>query len=325
MPKILGRLFATGQPETRRREHRRRRLARRLTQAIDEAMSNGQRTRAALLADRATGLSPGHPRLAECLARFRLAQGRPETALRIIEGCGQPPASLRMLRAVCLILVGRRADAHADLLRWSERASAPLDARLLLGFLEWQLGDTPAALRAWRRNLRHLDDPRTIMALLLAAVQRDRPEQAELWARRLGTAGTAGPGPEADLVLASLGLPRRRGACEFGPEQANALAIELMTAQRAIGPLVEAQRLAPHPPTARLVRDAIIEALDELGDRAAACEALTRLSLVLDEPDRAALWARRGLEANPMSATLALLVADLTAPAQPPAGREQAA
>jgi tetratricopeptide (TPR) repeat protein len=284
-------------------------------------MTHGQRARAEQIARRASGLSARHPRLAECLARLRLAQGRPETALRIIEGCREVRASLRLLRATCLITVGRRAEAQADLLRWSEQASAPLDARLLLGLMERQAGDQAEAQRTLRRNLRHLEDPRTITALLLQGVLRERPRLVAMWADRLRAcreASCAG-GPDPDLVLASLGMPGRTSEVEPTPEQANALAVELIMNERAIGPLVEAQRLSPHAPTARLLRDAIVEALDDLDDTADACEALARLSIVLGERDDAVRWARRGLEANPMSASLALLVADLMAEMQPAA------
>ncbi len=142
-----------------------------------------------------------------------------------------------------------------------------------------------------------------------------------MWADRLRAcreASCAG-GPDPDLVLASLGMPGRAGEGEPSPEQATALAVELIMNEQAIGPLVEAQRLSPHAPTARLLRDAIAEALDDLDDTAGACEALARLSIVLAERDDAVRWARRGLDANPMSAPLALLVADLIAEMQPAA------
>lgn len=266
-----------------------RRVARGLADAIDRAMALGFLEHADKLAATAAGLAPGYPRLAEPLARLRLAQGDPETALSIIDGCRALPASLRLLRATCLLLLGARAEAQIDLQRWSGRSSAPLDARLLLGLLQWQDGDDASAIRTLVRNLKHLEDPRTLQALVLISVHRRQTEQAQVWAQRLrDCSAAAGSLPDVDMMLQSLGMAGVEPDAEPTPEQVNALAMELITFEPAIGVLTESQRRRPHPPTARLIRRAIQQALPDLADKPAAIEALARISLVVGELDPAA-------------------------------------
>ena len=288
-------------------------LARKLADAIDRAVALGLWDHADRLARSAAPLATGYPRLVEPLARLRLAQGDPETALRMIETCRTPPASLRMLRATCLLFLGSRTEAHLDLYRWSARASAPLDARLLLGLMERD-GKDATAVRTLLRNLRHLEDPRTLQALLLISTQRGRPEQAEVWAGRLrngGPGGSEGAAEISDLMLQSLGMPGLRADTEPTADQANALAMELITFEPAIATLTEAQRRRPHLPTALLLARAIEQALPDLSDQATALHAMARLSVLLGDYEAARSWARQGLAANPMSATLVLLVEEL--------------
>ena len=132
--------------------------ARALADAIDRAMDMGLWEHAERIARSALRLAPASARLSEQLARLRLAQGRPETALTIIDSPwaqGEMYASLRLLRAVCLVQVGRKQSAHSDLLRWSKKSTAPLDARLMLALLEWEAGDDHAATLSLLRNLKH--------------------------------------------------------------------------------------------------------------------------------------------------------------------------
>jgi hypothetical protein len=89
-----------------------RRLARRLADAIDRAMALGLWEHADRLARTAASLAPGYARLAEPLARLRLAQGDPETAIRVIDcGCFEPPATsfwVRGPRRTLICTDGRR-------------------------------------------------------------------------------------------------------------------------------------------------------------------------------------------------------------------------
>jgi tetratricopeptide (TPR) repeat protein len=289
------------------------RLARRLADAIDRAMALGLWEHADRLARTAASLAPGHARLSEPLARLRLAQGDPETALQVIDGCRSLPASLRLLRATCRLQLGARPEAQLDLQRWGTRSSAPLDARLLLGLLEWRDGDD-AANRTLLRNLKHLEDPRTLQALLLVSLHGGRDEQAASWAQRLRIcyAGGATGGQTIDVMLESLGLPGVQRDAEPTREQVAALAMELITFEPAIETLTEAQHRKPHAPTMTLIRRAIEQALPDLCDTASALFQLARLSLLAGDPESSRHFAQRGLEENPMSAPLAMLLGRLT-------------
>lgn len=288
-------------------------IARTLAEDIDRAINAGRWDHAEQLADAAGRLAPDCARLSEQLARLRLTRGDAETALRIVEGCRAMPSSLRLLRAVCLWLVGERIEAHLDLHRWSAKASAPLDARLLLGLIELRLGDVDRSIEALQRNLRHLEDPRSLEALILVHLLNDRPDQADAWAQRLRRRSCIGAvAPEADPLLRSLGMPGLPDEAEPTQEHVANLAMELICFEPAIHALVTAQHSRFHLPTVRLLAPAIAKALPDLNDASAGMHALARLSLLQGERQQARRWAERGLAQNPMSAPLAIMLRELS-------------
>ncbi len=316
MPGLLARLrqWAVPRgPDRGRDAGQARRVARRLAAAIEKA---GDAAAAGRYAERGARFAAKSARLTECLARLHLSGGDPETALRTIDGCRSRPASLRLLRAACLLLLGQRAEAHLDLLHWSARATAPLDARVLLALLEWQRGHHDDAIRSLQRNLRHLDDPRTLAALVLVCAHRGRSGQVAFWASRLREAARVGGthgAPDVEILLQSLGLPGRAGEASPVRQEIDSLAMELLTAEPAIPALVEAQRLRPDPATIALLRQALERTHGDLADQSAGAEALSRLALLEGDRDATARWARRGLDLNPMSASLTRLANELDA------------
>lgn len=257
------------------------------------------------LAASALRLAMKHPSIADRLARLRLTQGNPDLALAMIESCHKQTAGLRLLRIACLIQLGRKAEAHAELHRWSKRSAAPLDARLLLALLEWEAGDPEAARQAVLRNLKHMEDPRSLELLMLLALHQSRCEPAEKWAQRLRTCAATSPEtPDIDLLFRSLNLSLAHHEAEPPAVQVNGLAMELVMAEPVIPVLVEAQRLQPRRSAARLLCRAIEAALPELSDRAAAFEALMNLEVLLDNHETARNWAERAHELSPMSVSL---------------------
>ena len=315
---ILGRVRRRSSVETSsvdqpRPPQHERQLARTLAEGIDRAMNARLWDHAERLADAAGRLAPNCARLSEQWARLRLIRGEAETALRIVDGCRTMPASLRLLRAECLWLVGERFEAHLDLHRWSAKAAAPLDARLLLALIELQLGDVDRSIEALQRNLRHLEDPRTLEALILVHLLNDRPDQAEAWAQRLRCRRHLGDAaPEADPMLRSLGMPGLPYEAEPTVEDVANLAMELICFEPAIDVLVAAQHSQLHLPTVRLLAPAIAQALPDLNDASAGMYALARLSLLQGQRQEARRWAERGLAQNPMSAPLAIMLRELS-------------
>ncbi len=304
------------------------RLARRLGDAIDQAAMAGRWEESARLAAEAAPLAARSARLTAVVARLRLSQGDPETALRLIEACRPRSASLRLLRATCQVLLGQRTEASLDLLRWSRQSGAPLEARMMLALMERDRDGT-MSLQALQRNLHQMEDPRTIEALLLLSVLRRRPQQTEAWAGRLAT-GSVGSdeAPVARIMLESLGMSSAAVAEGHTADEVAALAMEMIALERAIPVLTEAQRRRPHAPTIRLLRRAVELSLPDLADQGTALHSMARLSLLLGERREAREYAERGRAANPMSAALAILAMQLAeeapAPAEPVA-LEQAA
>ena len=127
-----------------------RQLAHSFANAIDQAMALRKWQQAQRLADASSRLAPDNARLSEQLARLKLIQGDPETALAIVESCNTLPASLRLLRAVCQWLLGSKVDTHLDLLQWSKQASAPMDTRLFLALIDWKAGDLQESIKTLR-------------------------------------------------------------------------------------------------------------------------------------------------------------------------------
>jgi hypothetical protein len=208
-------------------------------------------------------------------------------------------------------------------MHWSVRPTAPLDARRLLALIEWDDGYHGAAIDALLRNVRLLDDPRSMAALVLLCLERGRAEQAATWADRLRRriAVTAGD-DEAHLLLASIGMGRAQSAMQPSADQVRRLATELLAAEDALPALVEAQRRAPEPATARFLAAAIETALFEFEEPPAAMEALARLALALDEPGTAERWIRRAQGCRPYAASLAILEQEIErrlSPLEPPA------
>jgi hypothetical protein len=305
-----------------------RRIARQIGEALDRAMELGLWEHAERVAATAMRLAPQHAVVAERVARLRAAQGDFQAALAIVETCGSRPASLRLLRAVCLLQLGRRLEAHLDLREWSGQASAPLQARLLLALLEWLDGDQRSATDSLLRNLKQFQDPRSLAALLLMAAAEDRPKLAAYWADRLAVVCAWNSGaPDISIVLRSLEMDGfDRSSIVPTEAQVQTLATELLANEIVIPALVEAQRrikeqreqdlvnpTARRAPGALLLKRAIERSLDDLADRATGYVALAQLCF-LEEDSKAALeWAVRGLREFPLSANLARLAAQLEA------------
>lgn len=302
-----------------------REIARSLAEAIERAIRLGLWEHAERIAAAASRLAREHAHLAEWLARLRLTStqlpssqtspGRcdPETAISIIDSCKTCPASLRMLRSVCLLQLGRQAEAHMDLHRWARKSSAPLQARLILALLEWKSGDWAAANAALLHNLRQLEDSRTLTVLMLISAAEGRTELATSWSEQLCSAWAwNAASPDVDVLLRSMGMSGiDHVQSEPHPEHIKVLAIELLANEPVIGALVEAQCRRPRPAMAHLLRKAIETALPDLEDAASGYHALARISLAMDDRAAATVWMARGLAQYPLSANLARLSRDL--------------
>jgi len=289
-------------------------IARRLAEAIDHAIDRGMLRQADRLAANATRLAIHSSRLADRLARLRLAQDDPEAAMAIIDACEKRSASMRLLRVACLVHLGRAAEAHLELNAWSNQSTAPLGARRMLALLDAAAGDHNAAIAALTRNLQHVQDPASLELATILCAAEARNEQAEHWAKRLVRACIVNRATvDVQLLCESLNLSAHAQAKAVtpSPNQVATLAMELAASPESLPVLVQRQEQQLQPMVAQLVYSATEQALAEMEETAAGFEALARLARLLGRRDTALDWARRGLDANPMSAPLALLLAQL--------------
>lgn len=294
-----------------RHDDAQRQVARELAEALDDALRHHRRHQVSVLAESALRIAHKHPLLTERLARLRLADDDADAALDLIEASAEQTASLRLLRNVCLLQVGRRAEAHHDLCRWTDEGEdpAPMDARVMLALLDWEAGDRDCAIAHLLDNIAQFEtgDERTLTALTCLAVERGRIDQAAQWARRLRQCTWQRPGAaNAELIIASLNLPESF-AVQPTSHQLDALAMELIAAEPAVGALVDALELEPDRAAAEMLVAGLERALPDLASPPAAIEALARLEVQLGRDHRALHWIDRGLSISPMSAALMLL------------------
>lgn len=281
-------------------------IARELSQALDRAVQRGQWEQASRIAETAVRIARQHPMLCERIARLQLAQGEAETALNLIETCGERTSSLRLLHVVCLLQLGRCHEAHLELREFALKSCAPVQARLLLGLLEWHAGDSRAAHEALTLNNRQIQDPHTLLALALINVANGNLEQALRWAQRVQQCGAwSSEAPLFQTILHSVGLPFEIEPAAPALDQIEALAVELLANESVIPALVFSQQVRCDAVAAQLLAAAIEHALPDLEDRAGGYLALCDLTLALGDDTAAMEWAQRGARDCPMSATLA--------------------
>jgi tetratricopeptide (TPR) repeat protein len=299
-----------------------RRLARELALALADALRCGRLDQAQRLASTSARLAHRHSSLCEQLARLRMAQGDGETALAIIDGCMLRPASLRLLRAACLIQLGRAPEAHLDLHRWSRLSTAPLNARVMLALLELERGDAEAALAALRRNPRSLEDRRTLAAQALACLENDCAPAARRVAVYLAAAPPCDDAARAmHLMLHSLGAGVHHRRAPVTEGRVARLAVEVLANEQVIPVLVDIHLRQPNLELESLLTRAIEQALPHLDDRSAAMVQLARLARSRGRLEAAHRWIRSALEQRPMSATIARLHREI-GPQKPSAGAE---
>ena len=293
-------------------------VSRRLCEALDLAIQYGQIEQAERIARSAERMAHGDTRLTERLARLRLARRDAEGALHLIDRCRHTSASIRLLRIVCQMRVGRVGDAHVALQQWSRRASAPTDARLLLALLEWTTDGPAAAVSPLRENIHHLVDLDSLQLLMLSAFERGCLDQASTWAGWLRAIAAFGRSEVCvDLLLGALDVV----PCSAAMEQADRspeLALELTVAETVIPVLVAALRLEPDDAVRVLLMRSIEACLDDLSDQATAMASIGRLALEGGETATARRWAERAIEANPLSAPAAQLLRDCNADTDQP-------
>lgn len=300
-----------------------RALARSLADALDEAVAMGKAHQTKIIAQSASRIAHRHPQLTERLARLRLAENDADAAIHLIEACSERTDSLRLLHVACLLQNGSTVEAHHDLNKWCHHSSAPAEARLLLALLEWEQGDLDAVSMHLRDNIRaaaaELGDEKTLMLLTCLATERNNLDHAAHWANRLRQTMWRRTGqPDVTLFINSLNVPSNETAIAPTKDQLGALATELLAAESAIPAMVEALEIEFDAASADMLAIGIEHGLNDFAARTTAIEALSRLNVLLQRPERANTWIELGLAENPLSASLMLLKQSLVIETEQP-------
>ncbi len=247
-------------------------------------------------------------------ARAMLAAGDLAGALDFAERQAAPTSASRLLINTCRTLAGRRVEAQLDLVEWSKRSCCPMDARLMLALLQIDDGDRARAIATLNRNLAQIDDPRTIQAIILIQLERGDAAEAQRWAQRLQSLAINWTDrPAVSAWLTAMGLPCVDASAEPPDALVEQLALELLACESVIASLEAAARYDRSQPRALLLLRALESAFDRLEAPGSACEAMARLALTLDDTATARRWIDAGLRINPLSAPLAILLAELPA------------
>lgn len=187
-PVNRGRLIDAPPPAGALNQHDARAVANQLCRTLDRAVELELWEHAQRVACTAARLAQQSPQLTERLARLALIRSDDEAALAIFEACPARTQDMSLLRVLCMIRTGRIAEAHLEVFRWSRQAaSAAPSVRLLLALLEWNAGDTQAAITALLNEIQENRPPDLRVLALLVAVctAAGRHDQARVWSRRL--------------------------------------------------------------------------------------------------------------------------------------------
>lgn len=273
-------------------------VARELAAALDRAVQLGQWKLADRIASQSMRIARDHPLLSERVARIRASQGDFDAALAIMDSCTNQTASMCLLRVVCQLQTGRHIEAHAGLLHWARKSSAPLQARVMLAMLDWQAGYADDAATTLQHSLRQIEDPMALAALMLMAVAQSRRQLANHWAMRLAAASVSSPHRRYfETMLSANGFRPATSSMMINDESIASLSTQLIANEHVIPTLVEAQRLAQPSDATHLLAAAIESAIDELEHLPTACHALSMLHEKLSHHDLAQAWRSRAAAA----------------------------
>ena len=288
--------------------------ARRLAAATDAcrdlriALWTGDVERAARAIRKGLAGDAAHPEFIELRAWYALQAGCTDQALEVLEKYARPTARLKLLTQAMRCLAGRKAQAHLELSQWARQDDCPTLGRVLLAWLDLEADQPEHAAAALQRNLARGLDPMTGQLQVLVDLAQELPEATREAAERL--LHQAGHDPSTRRFLGSLSLTET--ASKHIPlETVEQLAAELIGEPQLIPTLVRAQQINPQSSQIDLLRRSLARVVSDLDAPYVAIEALAELAVVADDADDARRWIQRGLQEQPFSARLAILLDNL--------------
>lgn len=220
------------------------------------------------------------------------------------------------LQRLCADFIqGQRAGAELELHEWTRQENCPDQARVLLASSLVARGQTEHALNILHQqvDLASQQYSQSLGRMLVAVLsQADLTESAQQVAsqcfHQLGHQGQMAAWLEA---VDAPGFGEHRSKPDAAIEE---LAMELTSQFRLIPSLVAAQKVDPDLQDIALLRDAMRRMAPHADDQRQTLTlslALAELSLLLEDHDEARRWAYRGLRIDPLSARLALILAQV--------------
>lgn len=222
----------------------------------------------------------------------------------------------KKLERICQAYIqGQRAGAELELHDWARHEDCPDEARVLLACALTARGEREHALAILHQQVdlaaqQYSEDlGRMLVAVLTEA---DLTESAQRAAHQcfhqLGHQGQMAAWLEA---VDAPGFGEHVSKPDAAIEE---LALELSSQFRLIPSLVAAQKIDPDTDDICMLRDAMMGMAPHAHDQRETLTlslALAELSLLLDDHDEARRWAYRGLRIDPLSASLALILAQV--------------
>lgn len=254
-------------------------------------------------------------RLGDILARWHLEKGRPNQALNILENLAlDSTSSIRLLANICRCIANRRTEAFIDLLHWMDDPSCPVAARVLFALLQIiDNANRQVAVQTLIQNIKQIADPVSLQLLILINVEAGRIQEAEYWLDKFSNTATTWINQNQDhLWLTKLGMSNQNRVLQPPAHMIEVLAVELQGDENLIPSLVAAQYHSPDASYIQLLRAALKKALPELEQQISAIEALAQLAIITGDYNSARTWINRGLEQNPLSVPLAIMLSEIS-------------
>lgn len=218
----------------------------------------------------------------------------------------------RLRRLAEWSLCGQRAAAELELHEWNRQPDCPVAARFLYATMLAMCEDFVTARAVLKSLTDHdADLSQTLLQMHIALrLLADQPESADRLIHLLHA--EFGHRTEIQAWLKSLNLSPHPALPIVPQTRIDRLALDLIAQPQVIASLAAAQAVSCDPTTIALLRPALILAARELLDTPhglVICQAIAELSLLIGDADEARRWAHRGLKMQPLSASLALVLA----------------
>ncbi len=280
-------------------------LARALAGDLERAVARGLTHAADALAAATLRTGCREATVLERVARMHDVRGEWDRALDVIDAADQPTASLLLLRACCLVRLGRIHEALSQLASQTQTTTSPLAARLLYALLLLDQGDTRDAIALLRQNVTLCEDHHTSVSLVCALIASERFHDARIALdRMLADRPYSDLWPNAIHFARSFGIPECHIDETPTAADVETLAAELAANERVTTILIESQKIRPTQTTLILLQRALRRVAPQLSNPVTCVVAQAEIEMLLNDIPAARRLLDAGLRDHPMSLSL---------------------